>query len=267
MIKLLAFLFAVIVSPLLRALPEPVSAKVLTSAHRKSLSLVDYVSCLDWVYNLDCCLDGSERNTITNSHSFNHDGSNRTLSHTEKRRRQLDLLAYSLLAGVLNYFGAILAVMCVENTSASQSTFIISLYVVLMPFLEWLVFHVWPSGFQLGCLCLACAGIFMVSGASHATGFNLSAGAYYGILSAFFKCLNFILEMCSVHLNIDRVSFMLSIQATASVLSFTAAAISFPSFWFPTEGNFVAGMFLLHVCAYACSVVPVSVFFSLGFTL
>jgi len=231
--KCLALIWTLLASPLLRSLPDSTSAMMLSPAHKKSLSLADYVSCFDSLYNFECCQgeDGSDGRAATANRSHRFDSTSRSFTNTEHRRRQLDLLAYSLLAGTLNFFGAVLAVLCVERTSAGQSAFLISFFVVFMPFGEWLVFRALPSRLQVGCLAIALGGIYMVSGASKAAGFQLSAGAYYGVLSAVLKCLNFLLEMCSAHLAIDRVSFLLGMLIVASALSLSVSLIDTPAFW------------------------------------
>ena len=149
-LKCLNWLFIALASPFLRTFPDSPSGRVLSSTHKMNFSLADYVSCLDWVFDYDCCVDAADRSAATRTCELV--GTDRSQSNTDRRRLQLDLLAYSLLAGTLNFLGALLAVLCVEKTSAGQSAFFISLFVVFMPFAELLVFHSWPTSLQVGCL-------------------------------------------------------------------------------------------------------------------
>ncbi len=78
------------------------------------------------------------------------------------------------------------------DTTASNSSFLTTLYVVIIPFLGWLITHKKPTAFNIVAALVCVAGVGCVSYAG-ASGFSLRFGDLITLLSAFFLSVHVLL--------------------------------------------------------------------------
>ncbi len=151
-------------------------------------------------------------------------------------------LIAGILLGILLFLSYETNTLGLTDTSASNSAFLTTFYVVIIPFLNWAVAKVRPTRFTIIAALLCMAGLgFVAYGGS--AGFSLRFGDVVTLLSAFFLSLHVIL---TAKLAPGRSVTVLTILQflVAGVLGFAFGALAEPipdflSFSAETWGNLI----------------------------
>lgn len=146
--------------------------------------------------------------------------------HKQIRSAGKKTILSGLLCGVVLYVAFFVQTYGLQYTTAGNNAFLTAIYVVLVPFLLWLVTKRRPAGraFLAGVLCLAGVGIIALN-----ADFSMNIGDLWTLLSGLFYAIHIV---CVSHFTQQgaQVMPMTAMQFTGTALCALAAALLFEPF-------------------------------------
>lgn len=136
-----------------------------------------------------------------------------------KKMNQKDLLV-GLVAGLCNFGGMFLQTVGVQYTTPSNNAFLASTYVVMVPFLAWIMAGKKPAGRNFLSIAVCMSGMVVLSGILH-SGFSFNIGDVYSLLSAFLYGTTIVyLGYRTGEIHFSAVAFMLGVVQAVGGLGY-----------------------------------------------
>lgn len=135
-------------------------------------------------------------------------------------RMSLKEFKIGLFAGLLNSAGFITQTIGVAYTTPSKNAFISSAYVVIIPFIAWIIYRQRVQFKSFVAIALCTVGMAVLTGIS--AQFSMNRGDFFSLICAFFYAGSIvILSNGAKHANAQSITFMLAIvQAAGGLIYF-----------------------------------------------